>query len=57
MHYNGLYNKFKANDMINRKWWLKMAEKANHRWNNYAWQMYYMDIEEYCRQRASESTN
>lgn len=54
---NALYNKSKANDMINRKWWLKMAKEANHRWNNYAWQMYYMDIEEYCRQRASESTN
>ena len=40
---------------INREWWLKMAEKARHRWQSYAFQMYYMDIEEYCRIRATES--
>jgi|TARA_X000001382_G_scaffold130456_1_gene125374 hypothetical protein len=38
--------------MKNREWWLKMAEKARQRWQNYAFQMYYMEIEEYCRIKA-----
>ena len=39
---------------MKRDWWLKMAREANYRWNNYAWCMYYIEIEEFCISRANE---
>ena len=38
---------------MNKEWWLKMAGKARYRWQNYAWQMYYVEVEEFCKERAS----
>jgi hypothetical protein len=41
--------------MINRIFWLKMADKAKYIWNNYAWKTYYIDIEFFCKQKANKS--
>jgi hypothetical protein len=34
-----------------------MAEKARHRWQNYSKEANYVEIEKYCRIKASESNN
>ena len=43
------------NKPFSSNWWLEMSKRADYRANNYAWQSFYFDVAEYCKDRALTS--